>query len=834
MTIFEKRFGVVLAVILFAAVLPAQSRVKDRIARAITGSEFTALPGNVHPMARPEYDHGRVEDSFALNHITLVFKPSAAGQSDLKTLLAQLQDPSSPEYHHFLTPEQFASRFGMSQNDVNKVTAWLESQGFRVQSVARSRMWIVFSGNAGQVDSAFRTEIHHYVVNGEAHYANASQPSLPGAMASVALGFRGLNNFRPKPRAVVRRVAAKPRFTSSITGNHFLTPNDFATIYDVAALYNAGLDGTGQKIAVMGQTDLAPKSQPNQFIDIEHFRTSAGLPANDPTVVLIPGSPDPGLSQDDIEEADLDVEWAGAVAPAATIIYVNSGTANGAFDSLQYAINQNLAPVAVITYGNCESQWGAAGLQSLESQVQQANAQGMTVVAPSGDEGAADCDSPPNSTTVVTTATQGISVDAPASLPEVTGVGGTEFNEGSGAYWGATNNSQNGSALSYIPEEAWNDTNSTNGLSASGGGASAFFAKPSWQTGAGVPNDNARDVPDISLDASPGHDAYLVCSEEPSGQPADCTNGFRDSQTNLDVVGGTSAGAPVFGAILALINQETHSAEGQGNINYILYPLVAQDPTAFHDITSGSNVVPCSAGTADCPASGSYGFNTGPGYDQVTGLGTPDVANLVSEWTRFSPVIGSSPDFQLFVNPGSLTLSSSTTPSATITVTAINGFAQPVNFSCTVPTALQATCSMNPSSVNLTSSATSATATLKLASTRSSALFPVSQKPGRWPKGVPVSLSLILIVFSVLIVATVTLGRRSGVDRFPTRYPSPPRWAAVFAAVVCVAVLMVSCGGGGSTPGNSAAPPPTLTGNIVVQATSGSLSHSIQVSVTQN
>lgn len=454
------------------------------------------------------------------------------------------------------------------------------------------------------------------------------EPAIPAVLAGVVLGFNSLDNYHFKPRSVIRHVQAdyEPDFTSYITGNTFVAPADFATIYDLNALYSNGIDGTGQKIAVMGQTDI-------EMSDITTFRTLANLPANNPTVIL--NGTDPGTSSADISEADLDLEWSGAVAKNGTIIYVNSTDA--ITKSLYYAIDQDLAPVLSVSYGDCEANWGSTNLNTLEQITQLANSQGQTIVAAAGDSGAADCDSS-TSTTIVTSATHGLAVDAPASDPDVTGMGGTEFNEGAGDYWSPAPNGADvsPSALSYIPEVAWNDTSTTNGLLAGGGGASTFFnTKPTWQTGPGVPNDNTRDVPDLSLNASPIHDGLLICSQ------GNCMNGYRlvssDPTTNntLTVVGGTSAAAPTFAGIVALINQQyPNTPPGQGNINTILYPMAVTSPAAFHDITTGNNIVPCTAGTPDCPSIAplQIGFNAGVGYDQASGLGSIDAYNLVTAW----------------------------------------------------------------------------------------------------------------------------------------------------------------------------------------------------------
>ena len=359
------------------------------------------------------------------------------------------------------------------------------------------------------------------------------------------------------------------------------------------------------------------------------------------------GSRDPGIVTGDVDEADLDLEWAGAIARNATIIYVNS--ANGAPDSLQYAIDQNLAPIVSISYGDCESNFTQSDINALVALAQQANAQGITVVGPAGDAGAADCDGDFAGRRV---ARLGLAVDIPASLPYVTGVGGTTFKDlgtawssagqsfsvffgkGGHGYWDSNNNSSNSSALSYVPETAWNDTLVDGVLDSSGGGRSIYFSKPSWQIGNGVPNDGRRDVPDVSLAASASHDGYLSCSL------GSCVNGFRGSDNSLNVVGGTSLDAPAFAGIVALINQKTNSI--QGNANPALYRLAATVPGIFHDVTDGGNQVPCRAGSQDCPSTGFMGYTAGNGYDLATGLGSVDVSRLVNAWV--SPVMSDSPD----------------------------------------------------------------------------------------------------------------------------------------------------------------------------------------------
>ncbi len=338
-----------------------QALRQNRVVGPIAGSPAVWLEGNRRPMFRPENDQGPAAGSLKLENMTLVFKPTEDQKAALTALLAEQQDRSSSNYHQWLTPEQFAERFGLTTNDINQVVAWVQSQGFTVTQTARSRLWISFSGTAAQVAAAFQTEIHNYSVNGKLYHANASEPAVPAALADVVLGLRGLDNYSLKPRGIFRQVKAQthPNFTSSMTANTFVAPGDFATIYDVNSLYSAGIDGTGQTIAVMGQTDLYGGGS-----DITAFRSAAGLPANSPQVILLPGTTDPGVVSGDIEEASLDVEWSGAVAKNAKIIFVNGG-AGGVFkNALQYAIDQNLAPVISISYGDCEADWGTTNLNA--------------------------------------------------------------------------------------------------------------------------------------------------------------------------------------------------------------------------------------------------------------------------------------------------------------------------------------------------------------------------------------------------------------------------------------------------------------------------------------
>jgi uncharacterized protein (TIGR03437 family) len=534
-------------------------------------------------------DLGAVDPTTPINDIVLLVKPSAVQQAELDRLLTDQQNPSSPRFRQWLTPEEFGNRFGLSPSDHSKVVQWLKSENLAVTRVARGRNWVAFNGTAEQVSRAFHTPIHRFQANGRKHYANTAEPSVPAALAGVVGGFLGLNDFNPVSSVTV----GQPDYTTGKT--HYMVPEDFATIYNLNPLYQAGYDGTGQSIAIVGASDLL-------IDDVRAFRKRYGLPANDPKFLLF--GADPGVLSG---EANLDVEWSGAVAPNATIYYVY---ATSAFAALLNAVNLNVAPVISNSYYACE---GNASPLYYRSLAQQANAQGITILSASGDGGAAGCYDQFN-----LFATHGALLQFPASLPEVTAVGGTQFKEGAGSYWASTNSPNFGSATSYIPETAWNESVPGSSIAASVGGPSTMFAKPAWQQGPGVPNDNARDVPDIAM-AAAGHDAYFIVY-----------NG------NNVTTYGTSASAPAMSGIIAILNQYQlkngyQKTAGLGNINPQLYRLAQAAPTAFHDIVDGDNVVPCTQGSPNC-VTGSYGYKAGPGYDLVTGLGSVDANNFVTQW----------------------------------------------------------------------------------------------------------------------------------------------------------------------------------------------------------
>jgi subtilase family serine protease len=810
--------AVCLVPFLFVAVVSFAQSAQSRIAQAIDNAQFAQVQGSAHPLARPQFDRGLADGNMRLQNASIVFRLSAAQQQELGTLLAQQQDRTSPNYHKWLTARQYAERFGMTLADIAKVSAWLTSQGLTVEGAGGNRNRILFSGTAAKIQSAFHTEIHNYAVNGETHFANAGALSVPAAFSNLVLNVRGLNNFRPKPRhTAFRKLSDSPQLNAA-GGFHLVAPEDFATIYDVQALYDQGIDGTGITIAVVGQTAVT-------MSDITNFRSAAGLSTNNPTVVVVPSTGTPVFTDaDDLGESDLDLEWSGAVARNATILFVVVGPSDpsGAFDSFAWAIdpsnnpNVSLPPlgqVISISYGACEAANGTLFEQEVQQAVQSANSQGTTVTAASGDSGAADCDGN------VASAVQGLAVDVPAAVPEVTAVGGTEFSADKTApatYWNPTQDAHDGSALQYIPEGIWNDTSLEGTLTAGGGGVSTFFAVPSWQSGIAGLVTTGRNVPDVVLNASNNHDPYVFCTTPPSTVAA-CSNGFGNSQNQLDAVGGTSVGAPTFAGIVALLDQAVDST-GLGNVNAGLYPLMGTTPGAFHDVTLGNNIVPCTVGkpttgpaSLRCPSGGSFGYSATTGFDQVSGLGSIDANAMVTGWPGFSTqatyTLGGTP--VTIASPGVMGTS-------TVTVTSVNGFNGTVTLNCTPPASADLiTCSITPS---VTLSGASAPATLTINTTAAHAVLGNNHPSG---------MGWFAVSGGGLLAGVLVLG-----------IPSRRRKAtAVFGMVLLsFAVTGIGCGGGSSSSNMGPLNPGTPAGSykVVVTAVSGSITRTTNVSITVN
>ena len=627
--------------------------VRARVTDRVDLSRLTTLAGNTHRLAQPQYDQGAAPADLPMNRMLLVLKRGPEQEAALQDLLNQQQITSSASFHKWLTPEQFGQQFGLADADLQAVTSWLASFGFQSIRVAKGRNLIEFSGTAGQVQAGLHTSIHRYLVNGEFHWANSSDPQVPAALATVISGVASLHDFRPKPTlarinrnvpGTVRTNGARPQISLCAVSQtpcppadvvHALVPADFNTIYNVGPIAST-INGSGVTIGIIADTNIHVQ-------DVIDFRNMWGLPSNNPTVVV--NGPDPGdvPGSADEGEAILDTTWSGAVAPQATIKLVVSEDTNatsGIDLSEFYIIDNNLADIMTESFSSCESQFGTqlSGFATMYfGLAQQAAAQGITYAVSSGDGGPDSCDDPSSTPATPTPA----SVNILASTPFNVAVGGTMFNEGANAsiYWSANNGTDGLSALSYIPEDAWNEACTTLsatcqvvGIWSSGGGASAAFAKPVWQAGvAGIPAADHRYLPDVSM-AAAGHDGYVICID----------GSCEMSTPQFGVASGTSASVQVFGGVMALVDQKIGGRVGLAN--YALYKLAAQQPPTtplnssncdgsaspspamlsgcvFNDVTIGATNIP-----------GETGFNAGVGYDQTTGLGSVNVSNLVNNW----------------------------------------------------------------------------------------------------------------------------------------------------------------------------------------------------------
>ena len=627
--------------------LGQQPAVQPRITQAVDEASLTVLRGNVHPLALARYDRGAAPPSTAMERMLLVLRRSPEQETALARLLDEQQDKSSASYHKWLTPEQFGKQFGPADSDIQAVTAWLQTHGFQIAQVSKGRTVIEFSGTAAMVEEAFHAAVHKYVVAGAEHWANASDPQIPSALTPVVSGMWTLHNFVKKPllRILDEKLPAQiqpgadpihPQVTFS--GNppfHALAPADFAKIYNLNPSYQPP-SSMFVRIGVVARSNI-------YTTDVENFNTY--LPLNNVSRTAFPSvtlnGPDPGnLGGVEEVEAVLDTSWSGALlsntpAQVELVVSATTNTTDGVDLSELYIIDQNGDDIMTESFGACEAAFTTAEAAGHASLAAQAAAQGITYMVSSGDSGAEGCDDP----NTVTVAQGPLSVNLLASTPYTVAVGGTMFNENGqdNKYWSSINTmGTKESALSYIPENVWNQscTSAACGQSANilagGGGASTFFSKPPWQAGfRGVPNDGARDLPDVSLTAAL-HDPYLICIENSCIPDA---QGF----IHFAAIGGTSASAPSFAGIMALVDIWAGSRQGQAD--YVLYKLAANDNPSqcnassttsspantctFNDVTVGNNAVPGEAGSQ---------YASGPGYDLATGLGSVNITNLLNNW----------------------------------------------------------------------------------------------------------------------------------------------------------------------------------------------------------
>ncbi len=670
------RLYVQLALVVLAGAV-ARAQVADRITRPIDPAQVQTL-ANHHPLwAVAANDAGTVPANLPMEHLTLVLERSPQQEKAFEQLLSDQQNPASPSYHQWLTPLEIGERFGLSDGDMAAITGWLQSQGLHVDWIAPSRIFVGFSGTAGDVGRAFGTELHYYKVQGEQRISVASDPLIPAALAPVLKSIRGLYTIDDRPLHLITPMQSdRPGLTITSGGStyHYLAPGDFATIYDLPA----SLTGAGMTIGIVGEART-------NAADFSNFRALTGASFGNPTEVIPTayGGVDPGPAYTSPScgscalinaqgEATLDVFRAGSVAPAASLLLVTATSASGGIEvDAEYLVQSSPVPAQVmsISFGACETEAGTAGVDFWDKLFQQAAGEGISVFVASGDSGASGCD------TAFTTPPASPYPNSPnyiCSSSYATCVGGTEFNDASNpsAYWNSANGSGLASALSYIPEGAWNEPLSSSSapqVAASGGGVSAVIQTPSWQTGSGVPGNAGRYTPDVSFSAS-AHDGYLGCFAAGNGS---CVN--NGSGYPFVAFSGTSAAAPGMAGVAALLDQKTSG--GNGNLNPTLYSMVTSAPAAFNQVSvASSGVTNCSVATPSmCNNSipgptgltgGQAGFQLGAtgGYSEVTGLGSLDVSQFIN---AFTPSSGNIPTVTVSAPP-SITVAQSASVEITV------------------------------------------------------------------------------------------------------------------------------------------------------------------------
>lgn len=633
----------------FSALGFSQSEVPDRLTSPIVASQRT-VTNPVHPLATRQNDLGRIGGNQVFHRMVLILQRSSAQESALQQLLAEQQDPTSPLYHQWLTPAQFGQRFGVSDNDLAKITGWLQAQGFTVEKPTNGRQFLFFTGTSAQVETAFQTEMHHYGVGGKTFIANAKPASIPTALAPDVKGVASLTSMGNTTRKPQYHMAANPKM--QIGGGALTGPADLAAIYDAAPLQKNQIEGQGQSIALLEESNIDVQ-------DVTDFRTVTGLPAANVNVIVNGPDPGPLMSDGEETEAIADVEYAGSLAPDATlnvIVTASTDLDQGIDYSTIYAVDYDVSPITSLSYGGCEALDFATGqvgtVELYNYAYEQGAAEGISHFVSAGDYGGSGCNylgsygiSP------------GYGVNDIGESQWNVSVGGTEFiMPNPDTYFPPANKYL---ATGYIPESTWNDYENPNDGRplAGGGGISLLTPKPGWQAGPGVPADGQRDLPDVALLAGDNL-AYMVCQRDVGG---DCSMGQA-----IGLIG-TSLASPSWASIQALVNQKNTLMNGAGNPNPTYYQLAAGKSSPFHDITVGDTKVPNVDGAL-------VGYQATTGYDLATGLGSVDVNALATGWM---PPTGSGQTTVTLDTGGVTTITHGDAITANIAVAATSGSTVP-------------------------------------------------------------------------------------------------------------------------------------------------------------
>lgn len=501
-------------------------------------------------------------------------------EAELDELLAEQQDEQSANYRRWLTPEQFGARFGATATQYRAAVEWLQREGVEQIEVWPNRLGIDFRATADRIERAFDVRMQVFELAGQRYYANANAPRLPLEFIDAVEGVMLQEIPRIRPQHIEAN-AISANFSSG--GRVAVSPQDFYIAYNFNKLFAEGIDGSGQTIGIIASSDF-------NLADVDRFRTLFNLPPV--TVEKIPVS-DKVTNRGGAEEIEalLDVQLASAAAPRAKIQVVIAEFADDIGRSLAFFVN-NLPDTKVIniSFGGCERDLFPTFQSTFNNLYKQAAAQGQTVVVSSGDTGANDCRDG-----------SGQQVNGLASSPFVTGVGGTALDAGFDT---------NGNATGYKGERVWR-----NGSLGSGGGLSLVYARPSYQLEANITVGRTRAVPDVALLADPTNPGF-----------------FYVRNGTVQVVGGTSASAPIWAGIFALTNQFAKT-QGLGLVNPRIYRIGASQQqgglAVFNDVTVGDN------SSLNVP-----GFPAMPGYDLATGWGSPNADLFVRNFTS-TPDTGS-------------------------------------------------------------------------------------------------------------------------------------------------------------------------------------------------
>ena len=592
-----------LLMLVTALVLVITSMAVVRVARVHADTSSVRLNAQTVPLVR----HAHLLHALdASQQVQLAIALQLRNGTDIDGFLSALYDLQSPQYHHYVTPDQFTQLFAPTPDQVQQVTNFLQNQGFTITNIAPNNLLIDATGSVGQIQQSFHVQMHTYRLGNHTFFANDVPPSVPASVSSLISSISGLDDstqYHPLYSRALHNATAGP-----IGG---LGPKDLANAYNATPLQNSGILGNNQTIGLF-ELDGYRQS------DVNAYFQNYGITPPNISRVLVDGFN--GNAGQGAVEVELDIEVAGGIAPRANqIIYEGPNTTPGLNNTYNKIVTDNKVQIASISWGLCENSSGSAELQTLDNIFKQGAAQGISFIAAAGDAGAYDCQD------------TNLNVDSPADDPYVTGVGATKLQTNNGA---------------YASESVWSDsTQIQHGPkgSGSGGGLSTHFRLPSWQSGPGVQNkysNGYREVPDISAagDPKPGFSVY--CTVTNAGCPP----------TGWLTIGGTSSAAPFWASSLLLVNQylRTHNAGTIGHANPTLYRLfnTQQQYPAFHDVTSGNNLF----------------FPATPGYDLASGIGSPDLYNIARDLAAPTAGIGAiTPTLTPALTP-SPTLAPSDTP----------------------------------------------------------------------------------------------------------------------------------------------------------------------------